>query len=132
MIKFKVLVIQRGKAFIAYPNDVKRGVVILGTSKEEVLLGSQIAIIDEIRERGELFVPDYKEDIKNIVRKKNVKIEAGDNLTLEEVDIEFTCNDVRLGEIHWCNKKEIKTINLVLISFSILYIFGYIKNQIAI
>lgn len=131
MVKFKILVIQRGKAFIAYPNDV-RGVVIFGTSKEEVLLGSQIAIIDEIRERGELFVPDYKEDIKNIVRKKNVKIEAGDNLTLEEVDIEFTCNDVRLGEIHWCNKKEIKTINLVLISFSILYIFGYIKNQIAI
>ena len=38
--------------------------------------------------------------LKNIVRKKNVKIEAGDNLTLEEVDIEFTCNDVRLGEIH--------------------------------
>ena len=51
MIKFKVLVIQRGKAFIAYPNDVKRGVVILGTSKNEVLRGSQLAILDEVKER---------------------------------------------------------------------------------
>ena len=55
MIKFKVLVIQRGKAFIAYPNDVKRG---------------------------------------------KVKLEDGDNVSLEQVWIEFTYNNVRLGEIH--------------------------------
>ena len=35
MMRFKVLVVQRGKAFIAYPSDVK--VAILGTSKKEVL-----------------------------------------------------------------------------------------------
>ena len=86
MIKFKVLVIQRGKAFIAYPNDVKRGVVILGTSKNEVLRGSQLAILDEVKE--------------SIVREKKVKLEDGDNVSLEQVWIEFTYNNVRLGEIH--------------------------------
>ena len=100
MIKFKVLVIQRGKAFIAYPNDVKRGVVILGTSKNEVLRGSQLAILDEVKERRKLFVPDYKANKESIVREKKVKLEDGDNVSLEQVWIEFTYNNVRLGEIH--------------------------------
>ena len=99
MIKFKVLVIQRGKAFIAYPNDVKRGVVIFGTSKNEVLRGSQLSILDEVKDRRELFVPNYKASIESIVREKNVKTEDGDKLTLEQVEIEFTYNNVRLGEI---------------------------------
>ena len=132
MLRYKVLVIQRGKAFIAIPNDVKEKIVILGSSKKEVLKKSQLIILDEVKERKELFAPDYKANIESIVREKNVKTEDGDKLTLEEVCIEFTYNSIRLGEIQWCNKKEIKTINLVLISFLILYIFGYIKNQIAI
>ena len=33
MLRYKVLVIQRGKAFIAIPNDVKEKIVILGSSK---------------------------------------------------------------------------------------------------
>lgn len=121
MMRFKVLVIQRGKAFIAYPSDAK--VAILGTSKKEVLRKSQLAILDEVKKREELFVPDYKANKESIVRERNVKTEDGDKLTLEEVSIEFAYNNVRLGEIQWCNKKEIKTINLVLISFLILYIF---------
>lgn len=132
MLRYKVLVIQRGKAFIAIPNDVKEKIVILGSSKKEVLKKAQLSILDEVKERRELFAPDYKANIESIVREKNVKREDGDKLTLEEVFIEFTYNSIRLGEIQWCNKKEIKTINLVLISFLILYIFGYIKNQIAI
>lgn len=60
MVKFKILVIQRGKAFIAYPNDIR--VLSFWVHLKKKYLGSQIAIIDEIRERGELFVPDYKED----------------------------------------------------------------------
>ena len=122
MLRFKVLVIQRGKAFIAIPNDVKRNVVILGSAKREVLKKSQLAILEEVKEGRELFVPNYKASIESIVREKNVKTEDGDKLTLEQVEIEFTYNNVRLGEIQWCSKKEIKTINLVLISFPILYI----------
>ena len=49
MMRFKVLVVQRGKAFIAYPSDVK--VAILGTSKKEVLRKSQLAILDEVKKR---------------------------------------------------------------------------------
>ena len=122
MLRYKVLVIQRGKAFIAIPNDVKEKIVILGSSKKEVLKKAQLSILDEVKERRELFAPDYKANIESIVREKNVKREDGDKLTLEEVFIEFTYNSIRLGEIQWCNKKEIKTINLVLISFPILYI----------
>lgn len=51
MMRFKVLVVQRGKAFIAYPSDVK--VAILGTSKKEVLRKSQLAILDEVKKREE-------------------------------------------------------------------------------
>lgn len=99
MLRFKVLVIQRGKAFIAIPNDVKRNVVILGSAKREVLKKSQLAILEEVKERRELFVPNYKASIESIVREKNVKTEDGDKLTLEQVEIEFTYNNVRLGEI---------------------------------
>ena len=132
MLRYKVLVIQRGKAFIAIPNDVKEKIVILGSSKKEVLKKSQLAILDEVKERRKLFAPDYKATKESIIQNKNVKLEDRDNVSLEQVEIEFTYNNVRLGEIQWCSKKEIKTINLVLISFPILYIFGYIKNQIAI
>ena len=100
MLRYKVLVIQRGKAFIAIPNDVKEKIVILGSSKKEVLKKSQLIILDEVKERKELFAPDYKANIESIVREKNVKTEDGDKLTLEEVWIEFTYNNVRLGEIH--------------------------------
>ena len=99
MLRFKVLVIQRGKAFIAIPNDVKRNVVILGSAKREVLKKSQLAILEEVKEGRELFVPNYKASIESIVREKNVKTEDGDKLTLEQVEIEFTYNNVRLGEI---------------------------------
>lgn len=51
------------------------------------------------KERRELFVPNYKASIESIVREKNVKTEDGDKLTLEQVEIEFTYNNVRLGEI---------------------------------
>ena len=101
MLNFKVLLVQKGRAFfIAYPNDVKRGVFVLGTSKKEALRGAQLAILDEVKERRKLFVPDYKANKESIVREKNVKTEDGDNVTLEEVSIEFTYNNVRLGEIH--------------------------------
>ena len=100
MLRYKVLVIQRGKAFIAIPNDVKEKNVILGSSKKEVLKKAQLSILDEVKERRELFAPDYKANIESIVREKNVKTEDGDNVTLEEVSIEFTYNNVRLGEIH--------------------------------
>jgi hypothetical protein len=100
MLRYKVLVIQRGKAFIAIPNDVKEKIVILGSSKKEVLKKSQLIILNEVKERRELFAPDYKANIESIVREKNVKTEVGDNVTLEEVSIEFTYNNVRLGEIH--------------------------------
>ena len=99
MIKFKVLVIQRGKAFIAYPNDVKRGVVILGTSKNEVLRGSQLAILDEVKKREELFVPDYKATKESIIEKDNISLEHEDIVSLEQVWIEFTNNSVKLGEL---------------------------------
>lgn len=99
MLRYKVLVIQRGKAFIAIPNDVKEKIVILGSSKKEVLKKAQLSILDEVKERRELFAPDYKANIESIVREKNVKTEDGDKLTLEQVEIEFTYNNVRLGEI---------------------------------
>lgn len=99
MLRYKVLVIQRGKAFIAIPNDVKEKIVILGSSKKEVLKKSQLIILDEVKERKELFAPDYKANIESIVREKNVKTEDGDKLTLEEVCIEFTYNSIRFGEI---------------------------------
>ena len=99
MLRYKVLVIQRGKAFIAIPNDVKEKIVILGSSKKEVLKKAQFSILDEVKERRELFAPDYKANIESIVREKNVKREDGDKLTLEEVFIEFTYNSIRLGEI---------------------------------
>ena len=78
MLRYKVLVIQRGKAFIAIPNDVKEKIVILGSSKKEVLKKSQLIILDEVKERKELFAPDYKANIESIVREKNVKTEDGD------------------------------------------------------
>lgn len=122
MLRFKVLVIQRGKAFLGVPCDVSKSVIILGASKKEILKKARLAILEEVKERRELFVPNYKASIESIVREKNVKTEDGDKLTLEQVEIEFTYNNVRLGEIQWFSKKEIKTINLVLISFPILYI----------
>ena len=99
MLRFKVLVIQRGKAFLAVPCDVSKSVIILGASKKEILKKAQLAILDEVKERRELFVPDYKANVESIVREKNVKREDGDKLTLEEVFIEFTYNSIRLGEI---------------------------------
>ena len=68
-------------------------------SKKEVLKKAQLSILDEVKERRELFAPDYKANIESIVREKNVKREDGDKLTLEEVFIEFTYNSIRLGEI---------------------------------
>ena len=101
MLDFKVLLVQKGRAFfIAYPHDVKRGVFVLGTSKKEALRGAQLAILDEVKERRELFIPDNKTDIETIIREKNIRIEEGENITLEQVGIEFTYNNVRLGEIH--------------------------------
>ena len=97
MIKFKVLVIQRGKAFIAYPSDVK--VAILGTSKKEVLRKSQLAILDEVKKREELFVPDYKATKESIIEKDNISLEHEDIVSLEQVWIEFTNNSVKLGEL---------------------------------
>ena len=97
MMRFKVLVIQRGKVFIAYPSDVK--VAILGTSKKEVLRKSQLAILDEVKKREELFVPDYKATKELIIENRNVKLEDGDNVSLEQVWIEFTNNSVKLGEL---------------------------------
>ena len=90
MLRFKVLVIQRGKAFLAVPCDVSKSLIILGASKKEILKKSQLAILDEVKEATK----------ESIIQKKNVKLEDGDNLTLEEVRIEFTYNNVRLGEIH--------------------------------
>lgn len=100
MLRYKVLVIQRGKAFIAIPNDVKEKIVILGSSKKEVLKKSQLAILDEVKERRKLFAPDYKATKESIIQNKNVKLEDRDNVSLEQVEIEFTYNNVRLGEIH--------------------------------
>lgn len=101
MLNFKVLLVQKGRAFfIAYPHDVKRGVSVLGTSKKEALRGAQLAILDEVKERRELFIPDNKTDVESIIREKNIRIEEGDNVTLEQVGIEFSYNNVRLGEIH--------------------------------
>lgn len=60
---------------------------------------AQLAILEEVKERRELFVPNYKASIESIVREKNVKTEDGEKLTLEQVEIEFTYNNVRLGEI---------------------------------
>lgn len=100
MLRFKVLVIQRGKAFLAVPCDVSKSLIILGASKKEILKKSQLAILDEVKERRELFPPDYKATKESIIQKKNVKLEDGDNVSLEQVEIEFTYNNVRLGEIH--------------------------------
>ena len=97
MLRFKVLVIQRGKAFIAYPSDVK--VAILGTSKKEVLRKSQLAILDEVKKREELFVPDYKATKESIIEKDNISLEHEDIVSLEQVWIEFTNNSVKLGEL---------------------------------
>lgn len=101
MLNFKVLLVQKGKAFfIAYPHDVKRGVSVLGTSKKEALRGAQLAILDEVKERGELFIPNNKTDVETMIREKNIRIEEGDNITLERVGIEFTYNSIRLAEVH--------------------------------
>lgn len=101
MLNFKVLLVQKERAFfIAYPNDVKRGVFVLGTSKKEALRGAQLAILDEVKERGELFIPNNKTDVETMIREKNIRIEEGESITLEQVGIEFTFNNVRLGEIH--------------------------------
>ena len=101
MLNFKVLLVQKGRAFfIAYPNDVKRDVFVLGTSKKEALRGAQLAILDEVKERGELFIPNNKTDVETMIREKNIRIEEGESITLEQVGIEFTFNNVRLGEIH--------------------------------
>lgn len=110
MMRFKVLVIQRGKAFLAVPCDVSKSVIILGASKKEILKKAQLSILDEVKDRRELFVPNYKASIESIVREKNVKTEDGDKLTLEQVEIEFTYNNVRLGEIQWCSKKRLRLL----------------------
>jgi len=99
MLHFKVLVIQRGKAFIALPYDVKKNVVILGSAKSEVLKKSQLAVIDEVKERRELFIPGKVTTKEEIIEKKKFRLESGDNVTLEEVGIEFSDNSVRLEKI---------------------------------
>ena len=96
MLHFKVLVIQRGKAFIALPYDVKKNVVILGSAKSEVLKKSQLAVIDEVKE---LFIPGKVTTKEEIIEKKKFRLESGDNVTLEEVGIEFSDNSVRLEKI---------------------------------
>ena len=73
---------------------------MLGTSKKEALRGAQLAILDEVKERGELFIPNNKTDVETMIREKNIRIEEGESITLEQVGIEFTFNNVRLGEIH--------------------------------
>lgn len=68
MIRFKVLVIQRGKALLGVPCDVSKSVIILGASKKEILKKAQLYILDEVKERQELFVPDYKANIESMSR----------------------------------------------------------------
>ena len=64
-----------------------------------MLRKSQLAILDEVKKREELFVPDYKATKELIIENRNVKLEDGDNVSLEQVWIEFTNNSVKLGEL---------------------------------
>lgn len=44
-------------------------------------------------------MPDYKATKELIIENRNVKLEDGDNVSLEQVWIEFTNNSVKLGEL---------------------------------
>lgn len=94
MLRFKVILVKRGKKYCIYFNDSET--ILEGTNKFKLLRTCQDEIMKEIKRRGDLFNPSYeKKEI--ILKKRGYKPQKGDQIAVYEFKIEFEYRTYRFA-----------------------------------